>query len=433
MEDRQSERQKFRLGVELFNANSRFRSFEIGNRQPRMNALIEATSRIEPCLLDAAGMPLLDLVAALVRASAALGQRLHPRSAASLADLVRVMNCYYSNLIEGHNTTLREIEAAMQDRLDAVEGRRNLQLEARAHIRLQRQIDGQFASGELPEPASVDFIRALHRDFYRDAPAAMLVIGDGAAALTMVPGAFRAQPGEEVAVGRHQPPSAGRVADFMVYFERCYRFAPLGQGGRVLAMAAAHHRLNYIHPFLDGNGRVSRLMSHAMALQAGIGAHGLWSVSRGLARGLERSGDYKSMMDYADQPRQGDLDGRGNLSRQALVEFSTWFLGVCLDQVTFMGGLFALDTLVERLRIYVARRGLRPEAFTLLAQVLHRGEVQRGEAAGITGLKERTARDLLAGLVADGIVGSDTPKGAVSLRFPQRAVEALFPGLLPET
>jgi hypothetical protein len=31
---------------------------------------------------------------------------------------------------------------------------------------------------------------------------------------------------------------------------------------------------------------VSHLMSHALALDAGIGGQGLWSVLRGLARGL---------------------------------------------------------------------------------------------------------------------------------------------------
>jgi Fic family protein len=200
-----------------------------------------------------------------------------------------------------------------------------------------------------------------------------------------------------------------------------------------MAMAAVHHRLNYIHPFLDGNGRVSRLMSHAMALAAGIGAHGLWSVSRGLARGLASRGDYKRMMDHADMPRQGDLDGRGNLSRRALEDFIVWFLKVCLDQVTFMTGLFALDTLVERLRLYVARRDLKPGAFALLEQTLQRGELPRGDADRVTGLRERTARDLLGSLVSDGILGSDTPKAPVSLRFPLDAIEILFPSRFPET
>src|SRR5277367_5888257 len=145
---------------------------------------------------------------------------------------------------------------------------------------------------------------------------------------------------------------SARVADFMGYFEERFAFAGMGRAAQIMAMSAAHHRFNYIHPFPDGNGRVSRLMSHAMALEAGIGAHGLWSVSRGLARGIDSRGDYKRMMDYADTPRQGDLDGRGNLSLKALNEFTVWFLRVCLDQVTFMSGLFALDTLVERLRHY---------------------------------------------------------------------------------
>jgi Fic family protein len=128
----------------------------------------------------------------------------------------------------------------------------------------------------------------------------------------------------------------------MRHFESRYRFATIGKAGRIMAIAAAHHRLNFIHPFPDGNGRVSRLMSHAMGLSAGIGAHGLWSVSRGLARGLESRGEYKRMMDYADTPRQGDLDGRGNLSQRALNDFVLWFLRVCQDQVTFMSGLFDL-------------------------------------------------------------------------------------------
>jgi Fic family protein len=251
--------------------------------------------------------------------------------------------------------------------------------------------------------------------------------------VTMIPGEFRTQPEHEVEVGRHLPPSSAAVEAFMTYFAQHYRFEPLGMGTRITALAAAHHRLNYIHPFLDGNGRVSRLMSHAMALDAGIGAHGLWSVSRGLARGLESRGDYKRMMDHADMPRQGDLDGRGNLSQRALAEFTAWFLKVCLDQVTFMKGLFALDTLIDRLKLYVARRELRPEAFHLLEQTLQRGELPRGEAARVTGLKERTARELLGSLVQNGILASDTPKGPVSLRFPLSAVEILFPSLFPET
>lgn len=402
-----------------------------------MNDTFEATSRLEPCLLEDAPMRVVDLATGLAAAAQTLGSRLHPRTAASLAALVREMNCYYSNLIEGHNTTLRDIQAALRDRLDADEATRNLQLEARAHIRLQRAIDRRFAEDALGEPADADFVRWLHREFYVDAPDGMLVVTSaGGRAVRMTPGAFRAQPEEEdVVVGNHLPPSPARVAAFMAHFEQRYRMAPMGPGRRALAMAAAHHRLNWIHPFLDGNGRVSRLVAHAMALQAGIGAHGLWSVSRGLARGLAAGppgrAEYKRMMAMADTPRQGDLDGRGNLSQRALVDFTAWFLEICLDQVRFMAGLFAFDTLEGRLHAHVARRGLPPGAAPLLVQILRRGEVPRGDAPAIVGLKDRAARGLLAKLLEDGIVASDTPKGPVSLRFPADAVEVLFPSLFP--
>jgi Fic family protein len=397
-----------------------------------MKENIEIPSRIEPCLLEQMGVELVDLIAELSAASERLGNRLHPRTAANLADLVRVMNCFYSNLIEGHNTTPREIERALAGELASEEERRNLQVEAAAHIRLQREIDRLYVEGVLPEPASARFLLWLHREFYREAPEAMLIVEGAGRRFRMEPGALRSEAQQDVAVGRHLPPASDRVEDFMEHFEQRYRLAPLGKSTRIVAMAAAHHRLNYIHPFPDGNGRVSRLMSHAMALVASIGAHGLWSVSRGLARGLESRGEYKRMMDYADTPRQGDLDGRGNLSQKALTDYVVWFLKVCLDQVRFMGGLFELERLGERLKLYARQEGFKREAYHLLEETLLRGELPRGEAERVTGLKERTARDLLAFLVGDGILGSDTPKGPVSLRFPMKAVEVLFPRLFPE-
>lgn len=394
----------------------------------------ESVQRIEPARLQNPPEEVADLVAELSAATAILGRALHPRTAANLADLVRIMNTYYSNLIEGHDTRPRDIERALAGELDRDEGRRNLQIEAAAHVRVQAEIETMAREARLPEPASTDFIRWLHREFYRDAPPAMLHIQGAGREFVMTPGEWRSRPEHDVAVGRHVPPLSDRVNEFMKYFAERYRFDRMGKAGRVLAIAAAHHRLNYIHPFPDGNGRVSRLMSHAMALGAEIGAHGLWSVSRGLARGLESRGEYKRMMDSADMPRQGDLDGRGNLSERALTDFTAWFLRVCLDQVSFMSRLFDLDALAQRLRTFVERsEQLKPEAARLLEEALVRGEFERGEASRITRLPERTARRVLNEIVSEGLLGSTTPKGPVSLRFPSESLEALFPQLYPHS
>lgn len=393
----------------------------------------KSVSRIEPARLEDLPEAISDVLADLTAAAAGLGGRLHPRTAANLADLVRLMNTYYSNLIEGHDTRPRDIERALAGNFDVEENRRNLQIEAAAHVKVQAEIDRFAAANQLPEPASRDFLLWLHARFYDGADAAMLEISGAGRSFRMTPGLWRSAPEHDVMVGRHQPPSSERVSAFMEYFESRYRFDRLGRAGRILAIPAAHHRFNFIHPFPDGNGRVSRLMSHAMAHQAGIGAHGLWSISRGLARGLDSRREYKSMMDHADQKRQGDLDGRGNLSQKALADFILWFLRVCLDQVNFMGGLFDLDTLAGRLRRWVERSELKPEATRLLEEALIRGEFERGEASRITGLPERSARRVLNDVLTQGLLASDTPKGPVSLRFPANTLDTLFPRLFPET
>lgn len=402
-------------------------------RSAKSGPAVETVFRIEPTLLDEVPGELNDVVAELAAAASRLGAGLHPATAASLADLVRIMNTYYSNLIEGHNIRPRDIVRALAGELARDKERRNLQLEAAAHVRVQHEIDAQGASGELGEPAAAEFLRRLHREFYREAPKAMLRVKSDRESFVMKPGEWRSDLKEDVAVGRHVPPSSARVAEFMARFEERYALSKMRQGARILAIPAAHHRFNYIHPFPDGNGRVSRLVSHAMGYLAGIDAHGLWSISRGLARGLKSRSEYKSMMDRADSPREGDLDGRGNLSRKALVEFTQWFLEVALDQVKFMSGLFDISALARRLNILVDRsESLKPESAALLEAALMRGQIERGGAPGITGLPERTARRVLNDTVAAGLLASVTPKEPVSLRFPEAALEILFPRLFPE-
>jgi Fic family protein len=393
----------------------------------------ETPQRIEPTRLDETPEAIADVVAELSAITATLGAALNPVTAANLASLVRLMNCYYSNLIEGHNTRPKDIASALEGKLEKNPERRNLQIEAAAHVRLQGDIDRMAMEDRLPEPASCEFIRWLHLKFYAGAPSDMLLVRDANNEFMMEPGAWRSTLQHDVAVGRHVPPSSTQVPAFMEYFADHYRMHGLGKARKILTIPAAHHRLNYIYPFPDGNGRVSRLMSHAMAHVAGIGAYGLWSISRGLARGLASRGEYKQMMDLADTPRQSDLDGRGNLSLRALSDFTLWFLQVCLDQANFMSGLFELDTLARRLRACVERNEkLKPEAARLLEEALIRGEFDRGEASRITGLPERTARRVVNDIVEAGYLASTTPKGPLSLRFPLDALDVLFPRLFPE-
>ena len=116
--------------------------------------LIESVQRIEPARLEEVSEAISDVVAELSAASAKLAHALNPRTAANLAGLVRIMNTYYSNLIEGHNTRPRDIERALAGNFEGDKERRNLQAEAVAHVRVQAEVDLMQAEGRLPEPAS---------------------------------------------------------------------------------------------------------------------------------------------------------------------------------------------------------------------------------------------------------------------------------------
>ncbi|WP_375276174.1 Fic family protein [Methylorubrum thiocyanatum] len=433
--DRRHRRSATRIGTIAailalsYSSEIRFAIIWIG----RMTEALETPFRIEPCFFeDAVPRPLSDLTVEIHSAASELGRTLHPDSVAELAEFVRVMNCYYSNLIEGHDTRPKDIERALAG-AEVDEARRPLALEARAHVQVQREIDGLHRAGALPSPTSAEFILWVHRRFYEAMPPEFRRADlPGGRTIEIVPGRFRTRNEEDVAVGRHHPPSSAVVSNFMAHFAKRFEMAEGWPSIRVIAIASAHHRLNFIHPFIDGNGRVSRLVSHAMALRAGIGGGGLWSVSRGLARGLRDRGEYKRMMDHADMPRQGSRDGRGNLSEAALRDFCNWFLSVVLDQIRFTSAAFRFDALAERYRRLLADLGHDARSGELISTVLRFGEIERGQAALVLQTSERTARTTVSRLVAEGFLKSRTPKSAVRVAFPLDYRDRLFPNLFAD-
>lgn len=373
-----------------------------------------------------------DMINEIVHKSGQLSAKLAPHTATKLASAIRLMNTYYSNLIEGHRTLPVDIERALNSDFDQDFAQRNLQLEARTHFKLQEEIDNLYTQGSLPEPSSKKFILELHHKFYKDAPTSMLQIGTGQRGFQMTPGKWRSQKTHDVYVGKHLPPASGYVEAFMDYFEEKFKLTNMDMHSKIIAIAISHHRFSFIHPFPDGNGRISRLMSHAMIAKAGIGSTGLWSISRGLARGLDSHSEYKLMLSHADSHSSQNFRTKNHLSIEALQSFTVWFLAVCLDQIEFMTELFDLSSLTNRIKQFVRQsEGLKNEATFLIEEAFIRGEFERGAATRLTGLPERSARRVLKSLIDIGLLESNTPKGPVSLKFPVSALEIFFPRLFP--
>jgi Fic family protein len=370
---------------------------------------------------------LTDLAVELASRSAGFTRSLPEGVLTALSDLVRAMNCYYSNLIEGHDTHPVDIERAMRGDYSAEPEKRNLQLEAKAHIAVQKWIDkgGDLRGREVTK----DGICEIHRRFGELLPEEQLWVDDPDTGkrIKVIPGQLRDR---DVQVGRHIPISPGALPRFLKRFEEVY--GKLGKAGAILAVAAAHHRLLWVHPFLDGNGRVARLMSHATLLEV-LDTGGVWSISRGLARNVTA---YKGHLAACDLERRNDLDGRGHLSEETLTSYTQFFLKTCLDQVTFMEDLVAPNRLRARILIWAEEEArvhaLPDKAGAVLEAVLYRGHLPRGDIAGLLGTSDRQARRVVSALANRGVLASDSPRAPLHITFPAALASRWLPGLFPD-
>jgi len=390
----------------------------------------ELVSVMEPLLLGDASRhraALTDLALDLTQKSAGFRRSLPPSLLASLAELVRSMNCYYSNLIEGHDTNPIDIESALKNDYSLDARKRDLQLEAKAHIAVQKWIDSGGLKGGLAVKA--EGICEIHRRFCELLPEDLLWVEDPATKekVRVVPGELRKR---DVQVGTHVAISPAALPRFLERYGQVYGGA--GKTESIISTAGAHHRLLWIHPFMDGNGRVARLMSHAMMLEM-LDTGAVWSVARGLARNVQR---YKTLLSNCDLPRCNDLDGRGTLSEEALAEFTRFFLGISIDQVDFMESLVQPDRLRARILLWAEeeiRLGhLPPKSGNILEVVLYRGELPRGGAAAVVGTAERQARRIVSALLDKEVLVSESPRAPLRLAFPAALAARWMPGLFPE-
>lgn len=337
-----------------------------------------------------------------------------PETAKRVGALMRLTNSYYSNLIEGQFTE----PATLAPRVK-VRAHKELRELAVTHIFVQEMLERVLSRydditwGEMFSPWLVS---TVHKRLFNGASEKDLQVAEGR---VLVPGQMRSKSQRNVFVGDHAAPGWESVDSMVLRLAEAYGPAQ-DRRTRLLNAMAYHHRLAFVHPFEDGNGRLVRMITHLQLVKLGLGSP-LWSISRGLAR---RQAEYYAKLRAADQPRRGDLDGRGQLTQAGLIDFVRFMLEVCKDQITYTSEALAIQSLRDRLERIVVfdpriqAAGIRPEAARALHILLTHGKVSRADFKVYLGVHDRIAIDQLKALIQLGLVEAPSAKSRV-----------LYPGL----
>jgi Fic family protein len=391
--------------------------------------LYDHPAQMEPLLPSEQKLgALLEQAGDLIRAADRLAGMCQPGALAGLRGLLRAMNSYYSNRMEGQHTLPLEIEQALRNDYSKDADLARRQRLALAHMGTEVQLEQHSTRWMAQQVWDVQMVQDIHQDLFARLPVADRMLADGT---VLLPGALRTQ---QVSVGVHAAPDAAQLPQFLARWGSFYSQVRRGEL-QVLAIAASHQRLAWVHPFSDGNGRVARLHTHLALAQAGL-TNGLWSPLRGFARSQEA---YYTHLAAADEPRVGDLDGRGNLSEAALVKWIAYVLAQCADQVAFMTQMLELDGMKGRIAACLAfeenvgQHGVRAEALRALHYLFAtQGELERADFKAMLGLGDRLATAQVSALLARGLLQSDTPYGKLRFGVPQHALRFYFPRLWSE-
>lgn len=352
-----------------------------------------------------------------------------------IKELLRIINSYYSNRIESEGTHPINIEKAMKKNYSEDSSEKSKQDLSLAYMECQIYLENELAKN--PNPFSEDFVKLAHKIFYtQNGMEQFLKIKDKDSIIKMIPGSFRDR---DVEVGKHIAIEHEKLQSAYLEYENLYtrdtRFGTKAK--KLIYVLASHHRLTWLHPFLDGNGRTARLVMDSLFHHIKIEGYGIWNISRGLAR---QNSEYKTLLCLADTPKMGDRDGRGELSNAQLEQFVNFMLDTCLDQILYMKEQLQLPTLEKRIENFIFNASkkmyniepLPKHSEKLLKALLVKGEVKRAEVQEIIGTKDRVASALIKELIEREYIKSDTPRGNIRIKFNTYFAMKIFPELIPE-
>lgn len=389
-----------------------------------------------------------DLAQDVLTGSRDLEVKLAPETAQAIGDKLRILNSLFSNQIEGHFTTFLEIEnrLGLKEREPVIVPKTEDQYAAElgeAHVNAETALVRLLASQPEGNVSHPDFIRHIHRTFFDALPPEHQFThsAGGFTKYPVMPGVFRDGPvristddGESMPIGPMTTPDLD--ANMRLFGRIFHPDSFRGGEAKIIAAAAGHAKLAWLHPFRDGNGRSVRLYTSLFLARCGINRANLWSLSRGLA---EKKGRYFTGLRFSNPGPTGQDRNALTFQSENTAAGCNIFLNICKDQIAFMHSQLMLNTITERIeRFAETQLGTqygknKSEAGRILRAVFNSGRMERQEAyAVLGGLGEKTAQRIINGLVNDGYLKSDTHRAPLTIGLPPTALREYFPRIYNE-
>lgn len=358
----------------------------------------------------------------------------------AIKELLRITNSYYSNRIESEGTHPVDIEKAMRKEFSEDSRKQDLQKLSLIHIEIQKQFENRAVNAKEENKKLFNYstIKEIHKEFYskKDMAHALKIKHENLEQI-MIPGELREC---HVEIGEHVALSPDVLNSSLSEFETLYnQCKPLSQTMKLIYVLCSHHRLVYIHPFIDGNGRISRLYLDYLFQKINLEGYGLWNLSRGLARDKE---NYFNSLAEADLSFNGGYDdGRGVLSLKGLNSFLNFMLDTAIDQIRYMSSVIRIDQIATRMNNYVefAAKGmyfnvdpLPKGSEKIFQKLLINGEIFKNSIKDLLGVSKPTAIKVTKELESRGYIYSNGPKEPIRIKFNSHFASEIMPELFPK-
>jgi len=212
-----------------------------------------------------------------------------------LKRLFHTLESIQSARIEGNRTTIAEIiDARIEKNIEVKDEDQFNEIENIEEA--LRFIDENIRD----HPINRMFISQLHSLLVKN------LIREG----SKIPGEYR-KVSVKINKSSHIPPDSIFIKDLM---EELFTFINKSDDGKydLLKIAIAHHRITWIHPFDNGNGRISRLLTYAMLVKFGFNVDQVGRI-------LNPTGLFcVDRQKYYDMLSDADINGNEGLIRWCL-------------------------------------------------------------------------------------------------------------------